>query len=174
MNISQLETCIDEYGKDIYAFCRYITKDVSEAEELYQDTFLKAMEILLRIEYESNPKSYLLSIALRLWKNQNRKKAWRMRIAPTENLTEERIRDFESGNMIEDTILIREQRDFVRKQVEMLEEKYRIPIYLFYTEQLTVEVIGKILKLPTGTVKSRLHKARKILKKELEVVINEK
>lgn len=174
MNISQLETCIDKYGKDIYAFCRHITQDVSEAEDLYQDTFLKAMEILSKIDCENNPKSYLLSIALRLWKNQKRKKAWRMRIAPMETYPEDRIELSESGNMIEDTYLIMEQNELIRRKVEKLEDKYRIPIYLFYTEQLTVEVIGKILKLPTGTVKSRLHKARKILRKELEVVINEK
>jgi len=132
------------------------------------------MEILPRIDSNNNPKSFLLSISLRLWKNQKRKKAWRMRIAPTETLPEDRIEFSESGNMIEDTYLEMETSELIRKQVAKLEDKYRIPIYLFYTEQLTVEVIGKILKLPIGTVKSRLHKARKILKKELEVVIDEK
>ena len=55
-----------------------------------------------------------------------------------------------------------------------LEEKYRIPVYLYYSQQFSTEQIGKILKLPQGTVKSRLYKARKLLKKELEVVFNER
>ena len=54
-----------------------------------------------------------------------------------------------------------------------MDEKYRIPVYLFYTEQLTVEEISKVLKLPQVTVKTRLYKARKLLKKELEVVLDE-
>lgn len=173
MNISQLEMCIDEYGKDIYAFCRHLTKDVSEAEELYQDTFLKAMENLSRIEFGNNPKSYLISIALRMWKNKRRKEAWRMRIAPTDSLSEEERNMSESDELIEDIVLQNEQRELIQREVAKLEEKYRIPIYLFYSESMTIEEIGKILKLPVGTVKTRLYKARKKLKEELEVIMDE-
>ena len=62
----------------------------------------------------------------------------------------------------------------VQAAVEGLEEKYRIPVYLYYSQQFSTAQIGKMLKLPQGTVKSRLHKARKLLKKELEVVFNER
>ena len=70
-------------------FCCHLTGNVQEAEELYQDTFLKAVELMKNIDYENNPKSFLISIALRLWKNKKRKYAWRMRIAGTESLIEE-------------------------------------------------------------------------------------
>ena len=70
MNITELEKCIEKYGNDIYAFCLHLAYSQQEAEELYQDTFLKAMELLHGIEAENNPKSYLLSITIRLWKNQ--------------------------------------------------------------------------------------------------------
>lgn len=62
----------------------------------------------------------------------------------------------------------------VQDAVAGLEEKYRIPVFLYYSQQFSTEQIGKILKLPQGTVKSRLYKARKLLKKELEVVFNER
>ncbi len=78
-----------------------------------------------------------------------------------------------TGNLLEEEAIQKELREMVRKAVAGLDEKYRIPIYLFYTEQLTVEEISKILKLPQGTVKTRLFKARKLLKKELEVVLDE-
>ncbi len=86
MDVRQLEQCIQEYGKDIYAFCSQLTRNRQEAEELYQDTFLKAMELVKQIDSKKNPKSYLASIALRIWKNQRRKYAWRSRIAGTEEL----------------------------------------------------------------------------------------
>ena len=54
-------------------FCCHLTGNVQEAEELYQDTFLKAVELMKNIDYENNPKSFLISIALRLWKNKKRK-----------------------------------------------------------------------------------------------------
>lgn len=173
MNRSQLEQCIAEHGKEIYAFCRHLVGYTIEADELYQDTFLKAVEMLDIIEYERNPKSYLISIALRLWNNKRRKYAWRKRIAGTEELCEENTEDAATGNLLEEEVVREELNRIVRKAVAGLDDKYRVPIYLFYTEQMKVEEISRVLKLPQGTVKTRLFKARKMLKKELEVVLDE-
>lgn len=173
MNKLQLEQCIRDYGKEIYSFCRYLTGNVMEAEELYQDTFLKAMEILKNIDYENNPKSYLISVALRLWKNKKRKYAWRARIAATESLVEETIENLESESLPEEEIIQKEIEEQVRRAVAGLEEKYRIPVYLFYTAQMSAAEISRVLKIPQGTVKTRLSKARALLKEELEVVLDE-
>lgn len=175
MDMIQLEKCINEYGKDIYSFCSQITCNKQEAEDLYQDTFLKAVELGEKINYEKNPKSYLVSIALRIWKNRKRKFAWRKRIAGMVELVEEAVSEEELGKEggTEDIILEKEWKEQVRKAVNKLDEKYRIPVYLYYTLELPIGQIGKIMKLPDGTVKSRLHKARKLLKKELEVVLDE-
>lgn len=170
----QLEQCINEYGKDIYTFCCQITCNQQEAEDLYQDTFLKAVELGAKIDCDQNPKSYLVSIALRIWKNRKRKYAWRKRIAGTEQLMEETAeKDLRQESSVEEELLKKELREQVKKAVEELDEKYRLPVYLYYTLQLPVGQIGKIMKLPQGTVKSRLHKARNILKQELEVVLDE-
>lgn len=166
-----MEQCIAEYGKDIYAFCRHLAGDTAESDELYQDTFLKAMEMLGVIEYERNPKSFLTGIAIRLWNNRRRKYAWRNRISGMEEVHEEL--DTAAGNLTEEEAIQRELNSIVRNAVAGLDDKYQIPIYLFYTEQMTVGEISKILKIPQGTVKTRLVKARKLLKKELEVVLDE-
>ncbi len=176
MNNMQLEQCIREYGKNVYAFCSQLTGNKQEAEELYQDTFLKAVELKEKMDWERNPGSYLISIALRIWKNKKRKYAWRNRIAKTEVFTEE-MAGGESGRQedsTEETFFRKEQQRQVREAVAKLEEKYRIPVYLYYSQQFTTEQIGKVLKLPQGTVKSRLYKARKLLKKELEVILDER
>lgn len=176
MNNMQLEQCIREYGKNVYAFCSQLTGNKQEAEELYQDTFLKAVELKEKMDRERNPGSYLISIALRIWKNKKRKYAWRNRIAKTEVFTEE-MAGGESGwqeDSTEETFFRKEQQRQVREAVAKLEEKYRIPVYLYYSQQFTTEQIGKVLKLPQGTVKSRLYKARKLLKKELEVILDER
>ena len=73
----------------------------------------------------------------------------------------------------EEFVLRKEQQEQVRAAVAGLEDRYRIPVYLYYTLQLSTSQIGRILKLPQGTVKSRLHKARQLLRQELEVVFNE-
>ena len=55
---------------------------------MYQDIFLKALELEERIDYDNNPKSWLLSVALRIWKNRKRKYAWRRRIADIQPIME--------------------------------------------------------------------------------------
>lgn len=175
MNRVQLEQCIHAYGKDIYTFCSQITGNRQEAEDLYQDTFLKAMELEEKIDYDRNPRSYLVSVALRIWKNRRRKSAWRQRIAGTCALTEERAKGGAQWQerSAEEIVLKRELDEQVKKAVNELSEKYRIPVYLYYTLQLSVEEISNVMKIPQGTVKSRLHKARILLKQELEVVYDE-
>lgn len=175
MYMIQLEQCINEYGKEIYSFCSQITRNKQEAEDLYQDTFLKALELEEKIDYRRNPKSYFVSIALRIWKNRKRKFAWRNRIAGTVELAEEVVSEEESGKegAVEDIVLEKQWKEEVKKAVDKLDEKYRIPVYLYYTLDFSIEQIGKIMKLPEGTVKSRLYKARKLLKQELEVVLDE-
>ena len=97
MDKLELEQCIQQYGKDIYSFCKHLTCNVHEADELYQDTFLKAVELQSKISWQDNPKSYLLSITVRLWKNRRRKTAWRNRIAPIVAIVEE-----QNENMVYD------------------------------------------------------------------------
>ena len=89
MNIKELEDCIYTYCKDIFALCKQLTSSHYEAEELYQDTFLKAIELKSKTNEQHNPRSNLASITIRLWNNKRRKYAWRQRIAPTEQLHEQ-------------------------------------------------------------------------------------
>lgn len=56
MTIQELEQFIATYGTDIYSFCVYLTGNRPEAEELYQDTFLKTLELLDKIQKDGNPK----------------------------------------------------------------------------------------------------------------------
>ena len=169
MKVTELEKCIELYGKDIYAFCRQLTYSRQEADELYQDTFLKVMELLYKIKMEDNPKSYILSIALRLWKNSKRKYARRRQIADMESLTEEEQGIGEDAYSLEDEVVARERAREVRHAVRELADKYRMPVYLYYMEELSIPDIAGVLKIPKGTVKSRLYQARKLLRERLEV-----
>lgn len=166
MTMKELESCIEAYGKDIYNFCLHLTKEAEQAEELYQDTFLTAVEIRGRINGSDNPKSYLLSICIRLWKNKQKKWAWRNRIAPVSTLEESCAKDvlYEDS----DTVLEAEKIKIVRNAIQELDEKYRLVVLLYYMEELSLKQISQTLHVPIGTVKTRLYTARKLLKSELE------
>ena len=172
MTNQELKLCIDEYGKDVYSFCRHLAGSLQEADDLYQDTFLKALELDHTIDFTGNPKSYLLSIALRIWKNRRRKTAWRKRIADIRPVDEEA--DFQAAprtDSPEQQLIRREQQELVKQAVNRLPEKYRVIVLLYYMEEMQTAQIAGILHLPAGTVKSRLYQARKMLEKELEDVL---
>ncbi len=176
MTKQELEMCINEYGKDIYSFCKSLACNWQEVDDLYQDTFLKAVELREKIDYESNPKSYLLSIAFRIWKNKKRKFAWRKRIANMLSMVEDQ--DVKTDNSTEmspeERIISKEEGVAVREAVGRLPERLRVVVLLFYMEELSTAQIAAIVKIPAGTVLSRLHQARKLLKKELENVLDGK
>lgn len=145
----------------------HLTKEKGSADDLYQDTFLEATKKLAVIRYEDNPKSYLLSVAIRLWKNRVRKFAWRNRIAPQVGET---ALEQEGGATpdVSEKAVANEERGMLWKAVDALDDRYRIPLLLYYMEEQSIAELAELLSIPQGTVKSRLHKARQLLEKELE------
>ena len=81
MDAREIEKCIDEFGTDIYRFCLKLCMDKSEAEDLYQQTFLKALEAEWTLDWEQNPKALFFSLTHNLWKSDRRKQARRNMIA---------------------------------------------------------------------------------------------
>ena len=187
MTRQELESFIVEYGKDIYSFCNFLTRDRYEAEELYQEVFLRATTHQGRMNIQENPKGYLLSMALRIWKDRQRKLARRQRIAPLQTYvegwelgTEEQEGMEQSGSFArserqtpEAAVLQRELQARVRQAVAGLPEKYRTVVLLYYMEEMDISQIARILGVPEGTVKSRLFQARKQLKRKLECIYDE-
>ena len=179
MTVFELEQCIETYGKEIYAFCLHLTGAREWADELYQDTFLIAMEHITQLHNEAgtNLKSYLLSVAIRLWKNKRRKAAWRRRIAPEQSMDapggEVLTGETELTDSIETEVLRAEERRQVQRAVDTLPEKYRVVVLLYYMEELPLAQIASLLHIPSGTVKSRLHQARKLLRQQLEVLLDD-
>lgn len=167
MDINEIIELVKLHGKSIYGFCYKLTGNKEDTDDLYQETFLKAMELRLKMDASRNPKAFLISIAIRLHKNYRRKLAWRHRIAPTAELGEAAIKP---GSISpEDAVLSLELRTMIQDAAHRLDDKLKLPLYMFYTADMTVEEIASALRIPQGTVKSRLHKARKTMRKGLEV-----
>lgn len=91
MKSCDMNLLIEQYGDNVYRYCQSITFTVEDAEDLYQQTFLKAFEMHKKISLDKNPKSYLLSVATNLWKNHKSTYARHERIAPTVSSDEEGV-----------------------------------------------------------------------------------
>jgi len=156
----------DKYGGSVYKFCRSLTYSKEDADDLFQETFLKVLEQPDKISGSENPQSFLFSAALFLWKNWKRKYARRSRIMPVEPLDESNGSVASQVN-IEDDYTAEEEIQTVRRLVDGLPEKFKIPVILYYTMEMDISEIALTLKIPGGTVKSRLFTARKIIRKGL-------
>ena len=79
----------------------------------------------------------------------------------------------ELTDSIETEVLRAEERRQVQRAVDDLPEKYRVVVLLYYMEELPLAQIASLLHIPSGTVKSRLHQARKLLRQQLEVLLDD-
>ena len=168
MNKQLLEHYIEAYGSDICSFCIRLTQNRELADELYQDTFLAMCEKEDWKE-EGNVKSYLLGITIKLWQNRKRKFAWRKRIAAEIPVSKEQgLEAFSADENLEQHMVSKEEQEAVWKAVYKLPEQLRIVILLYYMEDFKVAEIAEKLSLSISNVKSKLMRARRYLKQELE------
>ena len=154
---------VDLYGDSIYKFCRSLAYSKEEAEDLFQETFLTAME--RSPKNIKNPQGYLFSVTMYLWKSWKRKHARRNRLAP--------IRPFDENLLFEHDMeyafISKEENRIVRAVVDGLPDKFKIPVLMHYSVGMGLADIAAALNLPSGTVKSRLFKARKLIEKGLDL-----
>ena len=168
MKAWELEKCIDEFGTEIYRFCMKLCRDKANAEDLYQQTFLKALESDMELDWGQNPKALFFSFAYNLWKSEQRKYFRRSTLVPCVNFDEANENALCSEENIEENIFRRELIAGTNKIIENLPEKIRVPLTLYYLFEQSVDEIAKEIKKPPGTVKSRLFKGRSLIKKGLE------
>ena len=175
MNNDEFERFVLKFGKDILRFCRMTAGDAENGDELYQDTMLKLLEKKKRLDSMQNTKSYALSTSIYLWRNKRKKYANRMRLVPIDSMEEmseegHEVADYDNEVSPEHIVLQQNEVDMIQGLVATLPEKYRIPIYLYYSADMQISEISEILELPEGTVKSRMRKAKKQLKEKLEAI----
>ena len=90
MDAGEIEKCMDHFGTDIYRFCLKLCADKEDAEDLYQQTFLKALEKEWTPDWEKNPKALFFSLAHNLWKATEENRHAATRLLPAAILTTKR------------------------------------------------------------------------------------
>lgn len=163
-----------QYTRQLYSAALRMTRNPADAEDLVQETFLKAYRAYDSFEAGTNLKAWLYRILTNTFINKYRADSRRpkeselgdvedlymyRRIARGDTMdlarsTEERVLD---GLVEED----------VKRAVEELPENFRIPVLLADLEGFSYKEIAEILDIPIGTVMSRLHRGRKAMEKRL-------
>lgn len=161
-----MEDLISTLGDGLWTFCLRLTYNKIEAEDLYQDTMLKALELKEAIDFDHNPKAFVYSLAVSINRNRFRKFFRHRRIAPEFDYDLNYIEDISAST--EAKVIEKEEKSQVDKAIEKLNDNLKPVILMYYMEELSIKDIASYLSIPEGTVKSRLNTGRKKLKEELE------
>ena len=153
-----------EHLDALYGYALALTRDTTEAEDLVQETYLRAASAPHQPESDSNLKSWLFVIMRNAWLNQVRHKN-----------SGPKFVDLETGGPAVDHVhenphvvyLRKLEREQVRQAIESLPDAYREIVVLRDIEGFTYQEIATVLDCPAGTVMSRLGRARGKLRKML-------
>lgn len=168
MRAEEIEKCIDSFGDDIYKFCLKLCLNKNEADDLYQQTFLKALENNFILDWNNNPKALFFSICYKIFKSNIRKITRRNKIAPIIHIDNYNDNMVYSNNNIENDFIEKELLKTIKETIDSLPEKLNVCLSLYYIFDFSINDISKVIKKPVGTVKSRLFKGRSTIKKRLE------
>jgi RNA polymerase sigma-70 factor, ECF subfamily len=158
----------------LYAAALRMTRNPSDAEDLVQETYLRAYRGFGGFQEGTNLKAWLYRILTNTYINTYRAKKRR----PDETELDEvedlylyrRIGGLEAamaGRSAEDELLERFTDVEVKEAIESLPENFRLAVLLADVEGFAYKEIAEILDIPIGTVMSRLHRGRKALQKRL-------
>ena len=161
-----IETLVVRYEDRLYNLCFKLASKRHEAEELYQQTWLK----VLQKSHTFAPKSFqnwLYTICLNTYRDNFRRNTRedKLMVDDKDDLLKESA---SPGPSAEAEAMYSIAQAALMVQVNKLPDKLRIPILLYYFEELGYREIAEILRLPTGTVKSRLSTAKNRLRTEME------
>jgi RNA polymerase sigma-70 factor, ECF subfamily len=163
-----------QYSKQLYAAAMRMTRNPADAEDLVQETFLKAYRAYDSFTAGTNLKAWLYRILTNTYINKYRRAARRpdeVDLGDVEDLYMYRRigseESMEAARTTEDKVLDGLVESDIKKAVESLPENFRIPVLLADLEGLSYQEIADILEIPIGTVMSRLHRGRKAMQKTL-------
>lgn len=144
------EQAVEQFGDTVYRIALKMTKHEADAQDIFQEVFMRFIRYEIKPESESHAKHWFIRATINCCKSffEKQKKQLAMVEIEPELITEERLPDYSN----------------VQTAVDTLDERYRIVIYLFYYENYKIKEISEILNESAGTIKSKLNRARALLK----------
>lgn len=144
---------VEMYASMIYRIAYTRMQNDADAEDITQEVLLKYLKAGKNFRDEEHRKMWLIRVTVNTIKS-SLTSAWRRHTVALDDVTEPSY----------------QQPDLpvLKEKVEKLPERYRIPMFLYYYEELSVKEIAHVIKSTEGTVKSLLSRGRKMLRDELK------
>jgi RNA polymerase sigma-70 factor (ECF subfamily) len=155
----------------LYSAALRMTRNPADAEDLVQETTLRAYRGFAGFEEGTNLKAWLYRILTNTFINSYRKKQREPQTVPDDNVEDwylyDRLAAQNSESSAETTVLESMPDEDVKAALDALPEGYRMAVLLADVEGFSYREIADILEIPIGTVMSRLHRGRRALEKAL-------
>jgi RNA polymerase sigma factor, sigma-70 family len=160
----EIKRLMDGYGNDVLRIAYLYLKDKHLAEDAFQEVFIKVYKNFDKFKRNSSEKTWIISITMNTCRDILRI-SWFKKVIMFKDLNNDSLLD--SYENIDNKVINRIQNENLLKEVMNLPRKYKELIILYYYEELSTADISKMLKIPEGTVRSRLFRARTILKSNI-------
>lgn len=157
-----MDRYIQAHGRRLFGLCLTLCAHRQDAEDLYQDTWLKALAAFHQYDPARPFEPWLTRICVNTYRNTLR------RLARSPIFTG--FRTNQEKEALLTAIPAPERPDYLPlyQAIDGLPEKLRVTVILYYFEDMDVNTTAQVLDIPPGTVKSRLNKARTKLKEVLD------
>ena len=155
-----VEKMIEQYQKHVFAAAFSICQNIADADDVVQDTFLKYHCSKKEFSSHEHIKAWLLRVAINKAKDHARS-FWKKNTVSIEELM--------MASPENEALTLSQKDEGIRilENVMKLPTKYRIVIHLFYYDDLSVAEIAKVLGISSSNVKTRLSRARNMLKNDI-------
>ena len=161
---------VNLYQHKLYQICYRMLGNKQEAEDIAQEAFVRAYINLHSYDQKRKFSTWIYRIATNLCIDRIRKKKpdyyLDAEVAGTDGL-DMYSQIAADEKLPEDVVTQMELQDRIQYEISRLPDKYRSVIVLKYIEELSLQEISEILDMPLGTVKTRIHRGREALRKQL-------
>lgn len=154
-----MDEIIEKYADMVYRISFAAVKSEEDAQDVFQEVFLRLTANLHKLESEEHIKAWLIRVTGNCAK-KHFANYWNRNVHSMTDM------EFEEPAVLDDYEAV--EGNPVTQAVQELPEKYRMPIHLFYYEQLSIQEIADVLDMKESTVKSHLFRARDMLKEKLK------
>ena len=166
------------FTSQLYGAALRYTKNTHDAQDLVQDTYAKAFTSFHQFEPGTNLKAWLYRILTTTFINNYRKDQRRPQISAGEvedwQIADASSHTSDQGKSAEEEALEGIADKDVKEALSAMPEEFRIAVYLSDVEGFSYKEIAEITNVPTGTVMSRLHRGRKLLRTSLATYAKER
>ena len=156
------EKYIEQYSERLSRLCCNLCRNYADADDLFQDTWARALDKFDQYDQNSSFKSWLFTICANLFRNSKKLKYNSSKAVFSSKEEKEKFL-----NSIPDQETDVDAYLDLHAAILSLPKKHRLVLVLYYFREFSQSEIARMLDIPEGTVKSRLNTAKKLLKRRL-------